>query len=339
MYKVIRMYALNVVVVASVALVVAVNASAHRTLQAVDFRDDIEEAINAARKAKGLSKLCINNKLMDAAQTQANDMAENNLVKTTGSDKSSLKDRALAHGFKGEVVTEVVAAGYRTAVSVVDAWSKSQTALETIFSPTITVLGPGYAFDKTKKFIHFWAVDFSTGGCGDSESSDPIPKNTDNQESDASASVDSGNENDATAPSSEAEEEKTSVVTPITDPDDASTNPDKPAVVTAAAPAGNEEETTENPPPSNGVDDAATPDVADDSGNEDISDASPAPGAPAPLNSNAPELEVPTSDASDSEASPIPASDAPESEGPALDASELEASPIPASNAPVPPSV
>ncbi|KAG7378635.1 hypothetical protein PHYPSEUDO_009820 [Phytophthora pseudosyringae] len=159
----------NVFAIATLALVGAVSASEedahHRSLQAVNFRQELLDAINAARKVEGLDELCINEMLMDAAQMQANDMAENNFIKSTGTDGSTPKERAAVEGFKAAAVTEIVGAGYRTAASIVAAWTKASSAKSTLFSKS-NVMGPGYTFDKTKKYVHFWAVDFSTGECG-----------------------------------------------------------------------------------------------------------------------------------------------------------------------------
>ncbi|KAI9992025.1 hypothetical protein PInf_017405 [Phytophthora infestans] len=142
----------------------------HRTLQAVNFRQEMLDNINAARKKEGLDELCLNEMLMDAAQIQSNDMADNNFIKSTGSDGTTPKERAAAQGFKAEAVTEIVGAGYRTVASVVAAWTKASTAKSTIFGK-VNVMGPGYTFDKTRKYVHFWAVDFSTGECGNGTAS------------------------------------------------------------------------------------------------------------------------------------------------------------------------
>ncbi|KAH7463940.1 Circumsporozoite protein [Phytophthora ramorum] len=163
---------------ASVALVAAVSASDDdamgRNLQAVNFRQELMDSINAARKKEGLEAMCINEMLMDAAQTQANDMADGNFIKSTGSDGTQPKDRAEVEGFKAAVVTEVVGAGYRTASSIVAAWVKSASAKSTLLSKH-TVMGPGYTFDKTKKYVHFWAVDFADGECGNGTATASTP--------------------------------------------------------------------------------------------------------------------------------------------------------------------
>uniref|UniRef100_M4BLB8 SCP domain-containing protein n=1 Tax=Hyaloperonospora arabidopsidis (strain Emoy2) TaxID=559515 RepID=M4BLB8_HYAAE len=140
--------------------------SHHRTLQAVNFRQELLDEINAVRKTHKLPELCINNQLMYAAQDHANDMAENNFVNSTSPDGSMPKDRALISGFVADDVTETVGAGFRTVSTIVAAWAKTNSAQSTLLS-NCNVMGPGYAFDRTKKLVHFWAVDYSTGACGD----------------------------------------------------------------------------------------------------------------------------------------------------------------------------
>ncbi|RLN47722.1 hypothetical protein BBJ29_005945 [Phytophthora kernoviae] len=137
--------------------------------QVVNFRQELLDAVNAERKAQSLDPFCLNELLMDAAQVQANDMADNNFIKSAGSDGSTPEKRAKAQGFDGALVTEVVGAGYRSAESIIAAWTKSASAKKAIFGK-FTVMGPGYTFDKTKKFVHFWAVDFAQGECGNATS-------------------------------------------------------------------------------------------------------------------------------------------------------------------------
>ncbi|KAG2766329.1 hypothetical protein JG687_00016274 [Phytophthora cactorum] len=317
----------NVFVCASMALVAAVSAfpadNHHRTLQAVNFRQDLLDAINAARKKEGMDELCLNEMLMDAAQIQANDMADNNFIKSTGSDGSVPKERAAAQGFKAETVTEIVGAGYRTASSIVAAWSKASSAKSTIFSKS-NVMGPGYTFDKTKKYVHFWAVDFSTGECGngtatggpapsgDSSGSVELPSSGSDapKSSDASGSVEAP-ESGSGAPAPAGSGAETPAVTPAPAGSGAETpasgSGDPPAAT--PAPAGSDAET-----PASGSGDeepAATPAPAG-SGAETPASGSgdPPAAAPAPAGSGA---QTPASGSGDEPAAtPAPAEEEPE---------------------------
>ncbi|ETP54763.1 hypothetical protein F442_00609 [Phytophthora nicotianae P10297] len=322
---------------ASMALVATVSAfpadDHHRTLQAVNFRQDLLDNINVARKKEGLDELCLNEMLMDAAQIQSNDMADNNFIKSTGSDGSVPKERAAEQGFKAETVTEIVGAGYRTAASVVAAWSKAASAKSTIFGK-VNVMGPGYTFDKTRKYVHFWAVDFSTGECGngtatggpaasgDSSGNVELPSSgsDDPKSSDASGSVEAP-ESGSGAPAPAGSGADTPAVTPAPagsgDEAPASGSDDPPAAT--PAPAGSDAET-----PASGSDDeepAATPAPAGSGGETPAAPAAaPAPGAApaaapgaAPATPAAAPAPAPASGSGDEPAAtPAPAEEEPE---------------------------
>uniref|UniRef100_A0AAV1TLK9 SCP domain-containing protein n=1 Tax=Peronospora matthiolae TaxID=2874970 RepID=A0AAV1TLK9_9STRA len=160
----------SALVIASVAAMATASAfhadSHHRTLQAVNFRQELLNEINAVRKTHKLPELCINNKLMYAAQDHANDMAEHNFVNSTSLNGTVPDVRAFKSGFVDNNVTETVGGGYKTASTIVAAWAETNHAHNTLLSDC-NVMGPGYAFDRTKRLVHFWAVDYSTGTCGD----------------------------------------------------------------------------------------------------------------------------------------------------------------------------
>ncbi|GMF60593.1 unnamed protein product [Phytophthora fragariaefolia] len=248
---------------ACVALVASVSANSdeHRTLQAVNFRQDLLDAINAVRKTEGLKPMCINEMLMDAAQIQSNDMADSNFIKSTGSDGSTPKQRAADQGFKAAEVTEVVGAGYRTASSIVAAWAKSATAKSTLFSKH-NVMGPGYTFDKTRKYVHFWAVDFATGACG---SGAPAADPAGSSSGTGTGSV----EFPGSAPASDndSDEDSGSADTPAVTPAPAGSGSEAPASGSRADPPA--------PAPSGSEED-------DSASGSDDPPATPAAGTPAP---------------------------------------------------------
>ncbi|RLN92331.1 hypothetical protein BBJ28_00021580 [Nothophytophthora sp. Chile5] len=160
----------RVLALALVAFVAAVHATAvvqetetsTRHLQIVNFREELVDAVNAKRAERGLTAFCINRKLMTAAQVQSNDMATNSFVKTTGSDASTPKTRAIAQGMNTTSVTEIVGAGYKTVDTILAAWLKSSHSNSTIYSSR-AFIGPGYTYDASKKYVHYWTLDFSNG--------------------------------------------------------------------------------------------------------------------------------------------------------------------------------
>ncbi|EGZ24313.1 hypothetical protein PHYSODRAFT_284904 [Phytophthora sojae] len=134
------------------------SAPAERELQVADFSAKLLEAVNSKRAEKGLIAVCINEKLMRAAQVLADDMAQNNFVDTTGSDGSKLADRATAQSLNVSASAEVVAAGYSSVETVVAIWSEDSDSF--IYSD-LPFVGPGYKYDASKRYRHYWVLDFA----------------------------------------------------------------------------------------------------------------------------------------------------------------------------------
>jgi uncharacterized protein YkwD len=151
--------------VALVALVGAANAevslrSEHvaRELQVADFSTKLLNAVNAKRAEKGLKAVCVNKKLAAAAQVMANDNAKNNKASTKGSDGSTPSSRYSAQGIEPSQSAEVGAAGQASVDAVVATWIKSSSAY--IYGD-FQFIGPGYAYDKTKTYKHYWVMDLA----------------------------------------------------------------------------------------------------------------------------------------------------------------------------------
>lgn len=105
-----------------------------------------------------------NSKLMASALEHASDMAANAYVKTKAPDGSTPATRAKAQGFAAVgSVSEAAAGGYKSVDAAVAAWIKSTTTSTTLFSNR-TFVGPGYAYNASQKYAHYWSVDFAKGG-------------------------------------------------------------------------------------------------------------------------------------------------------------------------------
>ncbi|OWZ14755.1 hypothetical protein PHMEG_00011714 [Phytophthora megakarya] len=129
-----------------------------RELQVADFSKKLLDAVNVKRAQKGLKAVCINSKLAKAAQVLATDNAKNNKVSTKGSDGSTPASRYSAQKLKTTQSAEVVAAGQASVDAVVATWIKSSSAY--LYSD-FKFIGPGYAYDKTKQYKHYWVLDFA----------------------------------------------------------------------------------------------------------------------------------------------------------------------------------
>ncbi|KAG2999759.1 hypothetical protein JG687_00013938 [Phytophthora cactorum] len=129
-----------------------------RELQVADFSKKLLDAVNAKRAEKGLKAVCINTKLAKAAQVLASDNAKNNKVTTKGSDGSTPSSRYSAQKIKTTQSAELVAAGQASVDAVVATWIKSSSAY--LYSD-LKFIGPGYAYDKTKMYKHYWVLDLA----------------------------------------------------------------------------------------------------------------------------------------------------------------------------------
>ncbi|KAL4137446.1 hypothetical protein PRIC2_000966 [Phytophthora ramorum] len=144
-----------------VALVGSANAvEVSRELQVADYSTKMLNAVNAKRAEKGLNALCINTKLAQAAQVHAEDMAAKNFIGTSSSDGSTQMDRLEAQNLTVTAAAELVGAGYTSVDSMVASWLKASS--DYIYAD-YPFMGPGYKYDKTKQYKHYWVLDLSDG--------------------------------------------------------------------------------------------------------------------------------------------------------------------------------
>ncbi|KAE8967392.1 hypothetical protein PR001_g28117 [Phytophthora rubi] len=129
-----------------------------RELQVADFSTKLALAINSKRAEKGLKAVCINKKLMKAAQVQADYMAQTNKVSPTGSGGSTPPSRYAAQHIATSKSAEMVAAGQTTVDAVVATWIKSAGAY--LYSD-LKFIGPGYSYDSSKQYKHYWVLDMA----------------------------------------------------------------------------------------------------------------------------------------------------------------------------------
>jgi len=146
---------------ALLALVGSANAvEVSRELQVADYSAKMLTAVNAKRAEKNLTAVCINSKLAAAAQAHAEDMAANNFISTSSSDGTTQMDRLEAQNLTVTAAAELVGAGYTSVDKMLAAWLKASS--EYIYAD-YPYIGPGYKFDKTKQYKHYWVLDLSDG--------------------------------------------------------------------------------------------------------------------------------------------------------------------------------
>ncbi|MEM8529931.1 MAG: CAP domain-containing protein [Chloroflexota bacterium] len=117
---------------------------------------------NAEREAADCPALVVDDNLMAAAQGHSEDMAANNFMSHTGSNGSSPWDRMREAGYEYSRAAENVAAGYRTAESVVDGWMNSSGHRRNILNCGLTEIGVGYETNSDSDYGTYWTQKFGT---------------------------------------------------------------------------------------------------------------------------------------------------------------------------------
>lgn len=117
-------------------------------------------AVNAQRRNYSLPPLCMNSKLLIAAQLHSNDQASHDTMSHTGSDGSTMRSRILAQGFTSYLrIGENVAAGQSTVTKVMTAWMNSPGHRANILGD-YTYFGCGYAYTSQGMYHYYWTQDF-----------------------------------------------------------------------------------------------------------------------------------------------------------------------------------
>ncbi|MEW6400999.1 MAG: CAP domain-containing protein [Chloroflexota bacterium] len=112
---------------------------------------EVINAINAHRAKNGAEAYTVNDKLTQAAQAHANDIACNQLFVHTGSDGSTPQTRVAASGYIASSVSENVYGSYPPATSqgVVNWWITDRTDVrhgQNLISTKFTEIGVAYSF-------------------------------------------------------------------------------------------------------------------------------------------------------------------------------------------------
>jgi uncharacterized protein YkwD len=102
---------------------------------------ELADAINSARKSRGLSEVKVELQLNCAAKRHADDIGVKKICGHTGSDGSSPWDRAKDCGTSAD--GEIVACGQGSPKAAVDAWTLSPGHAAIMYAPNQTVVGVG----------------------------------------------------------------------------------------------------------------------------------------------------------------------------------------------------
>ncbi|KAF4034303.1 Cysteine-rich secretory protein family [Phytophthora infestans] len=118
--------------------------------------------VNAERVAKGLTALCTNKKLQEAAERHILDQAKTDYVSETGTDNSTPEARVTAARYKWESVDENFDAGSATPEAVVSSWLKSDGCHDAILGD-YTMVGSAYVYNADTFYKHYWVQVYATG--------------------------------------------------------------------------------------------------------------------------------------------------------------------------------
>ncbi|ABF85836.1 conserved hypothetical protein [Myxococcus xanthus DK 1622] len=101
-----------------------------------------------------------NPQLRCAARKHSKDMGTNNFMSHTGSDGSTPWQRMNWAGYTYRNAAENVAAGYSTALAVVNGWMTSTGHCNNIMNPALLEIGVGYFNAPNSTYRHYWTQAF-----------------------------------------------------------------------------------------------------------------------------------------------------------------------------------
>ena len=121
------------------------------------YPGEIANLINQARTGSGLPALTVNAQLTSAAQAHSIDMACYSLLSHSGSNGSTIQQRAAAAGYSGTVEEMIYAGGYPQ--DAFNWWMGDATHHAIIFDTSITEIGVGYAYVSDSTYGGYYTVD------------------------------------------------------------------------------------------------------------------------------------------------------------------------------------
>ena len=125
--------------------------------------------LNAARAKAGCGPLKLNSKLMAAAKTHANNMAEKDFFGHANKDGSKFSKRVKKQGYKYRMVAENIAAGQSSATQVAYDWLGSSGHRKNILNCKLKDTGVAVAYQSddrpmmgnNKPFFYYWVQVFA----------------------------------------------------------------------------------------------------------------------------------------------------------------------------------
>lgn len=132
------------------------------------------DLMNRMREREGLFPLRVDRRLVQAAQTHADDMAEHEFVGHDGSDGSLTAYRVDRTRYPWFFVSENTSGGYPTASGTFAAWEASESHRRNNHDEAAQHVGIGYAENTGSRLRSYWVAVFAAseeaplsprGGC------------------------------------------------------------------------------------------------------------------------------------------------------------------------------
>ena len=114
--------------------------------------------LNAYRAAYGLKPVKLNQRLNEASEIHAQDLATHGIASHTGSDGSSHSDRVQRKGYYFSIAAENVATGQQSWDKVFKAWQESPGHNENLLLPEVTDFGVALVHEPTTTYANYWAM-------------------------------------------------------------------------------------------------------------------------------------------------------------------------------------
>jgi uncharacterized protein YkwD len=124
------------------------------------FEQQVFDLVNQERASAGCPAVTIDTSLMMTSSNHSEDMATNNFFDHTGSDGSSVAQRATAAGYAWSRVGENIAAGHSSPSEVMDGWMNSPGHRANILNCEYRNVGIGYVYKSGSTYGHYWTQDF-----------------------------------------------------------------------------------------------------------------------------------------------------------------------------------
>lgn len=142
-------------VAAMVAVACTLPASAAQAATAADETDTVVALVNQEREEAGCSPVTVDDRLARAAKDHSQDQADMGKMTHTGSDGSSVGERATDAGYRWRRIAENVASGTTSPQRAMSLWMNSSGHRANILNCSFRHIGVG-------RVGGYWTQDFGT---------------------------------------------------------------------------------------------------------------------------------------------------------------------------------